>query len=46
MMNNLGAATGSNTGSMELVGNPHMAIGELGDDIEQVYETLSDVLTR
>ena len=41
MMNNLGAIS-METGSMELVQNDL----EIGDDIEQVYEILSDVLTR
>ena len=41
MMNNLGAIS-MDTGSMELVQNDL----EIGDDIEQVYEILNDVLTR
>ena len=41
MMDNLGAIS-MDTGSMELVQNDL----EIGDDIEQVYEILSDVLTR
>ena len=45
MMDNLGAIS-MDTGSMELVRNDLMATEDLGDDIEQVYETLSDVLTR
>ena len=43
MMDNLGAVS-MDIGSMELVQND--VIKEMGDDIEQVYETLSDVLTR
>ena len=44
-MNNLGAI-GVESGSMETVSMVYGSKEEMEDDVEQVYETLRDVLTR
>ena len=43
---NLGAISMDTGGSMEVEEHIYGAREDIGEDIEQVYETLSDVLTR
>ena len=43
---NLGAISMNTGGAMEVEEYVYGAREDMGDDVEQVYETLSDVLTR